>query len=88
MYYTYILRSLKNNKYYIGYTSNLEKRLEEHNFGRVSFTKRHIPWELYCFEKFEDIKKAIQRERQIKLWKSRAMIEKLKFKIEDPRPRL
>lgn len=80
MHYVYILKSLRNNKYYIGYTSNLEKRLHEHNSGRVKFTRLYIPWELYYFDKFIDIKKAMFREKQFKSWKSRAMIEKLKFK--------
>ena len=85
MYYTYILKSLINNKYYIGYTADLAKRLVEHNSGRVNFTRRYKPWELYYFEEYDDAKHANRRERQIKSWKSRAMIEKLKFNIEDPR---
>jgi len=80
MYYTYVLVSLRNNKYYIGYTSNLEKRLLAHNSGQVQFTKRYAPWKLYYFEKFIDIEDAMLREKQLKSWKSRAMIEKLKFK--------
>lgn len=80
MYYTYVLISLKNDKYYIGYTSNLEKRLLEHNSGRVRFTKRYAPWKLYYFEEFINIKDAMSREKQLKFWKSRVMIEKLKFK--------
>jgi putative endonuclease len=81
MYHTYILKSSKNSKYYIGYTHNLANRLSEHNKGRVSFTKLHRPWVIYYSEDFESEREAVLRERQIKSWKSRAMIEKLKLKL-------
>ena len=80
MYYTYILKSRKNNKYYIGSTYNLDERLLLHNLGKVKSTKLYRPWSIYYFEEFKNEKDAILRERQIKAWKSRSMIEKLKFK--------
>ena len=80
MYYTYILKSQKNNKYYIGSTSDLNKRFNEHNAGKVKSTKLYIPWDIYYFEKFNSQKHAILRESQIKAWKKRSMIEKLKSK--------
>ncbi|MDP3697584.1 MAG: GIY-YIG nuclease family protein [Candidatus Taylorbacteria bacterium] len=79
MYYTYILKSDKNNKYYIGSTSDLNQRLNQHNSGKVKSTKLYRPWSIYYFEKLDNEKDAILRERQIKSWKSRKMIEKLKF---------
>ncbi len=45
MYYVYVLRSLKDSKFYIGYTKNLEKRLNEHNNGKVIATKFRYPFE-------------------------------------------
>ena len=84
MRHTYILKSSKNNKYYIGSTYDINKRLSEHNSGKVKSTKLNKPWSIYYFEKFENEKDAILRERQIKAWKSRKMIEKLKF--TRPRP--
>ena len=80
MYYTYILKSLKNNKYYIGYSSDIDRRLERHNNGKVKYSMIYRPWIIYYFERFEDKRDAILRERQIKSWKSRKMIEKLKLK--------
>ena len=80
MYYTYILKSQKNNKYYIGSTSDLNKRFNEHNAGKVKSTKLYIPWDIYYFEQFDSQKPAILRESQIKAWKKRSMIEKLKSK--------
>jgi putative endonuclease len=84
MYYTYILISLKNNRYYIGSTDNLKRRLSEHNSGKVVFTRSYAPWEVYYFEEYQTRNQAFSREKQIKAWKSRSMIEKLKF--TRPRP--
>jgi len=51
-YYTYVLQSLKNNSFYVGYTSNLEKRVKEHNFGKSKSTKPLIPYKLIYYEAF------------------------------------
>ena len=40
-YYTYVLLSKKDNKFYIGYTKNLKLRFEQHNKGKVQSTKMH-----------------------------------------------
>ncbi len=39
MYFTYILQSLKDNRYYYGHTNNLENRVDQHNKGKVKSTK-------------------------------------------------
>lgn len=44
MFYTYILESLKNGSQYVGYSSDLKKRLDEHNHGINISTKSHLPW--------------------------------------------
>ncbi len=44
--YVYILFSERLLKYYVGQTSDIEKRLIRHNKGYVKSTKRGIPWEL------------------------------------------
>jgi putative endonuclease len=49
-YYVYILQSLKNNSLYVGYTSNLKKRLKEHNTGLSQATKPFRPWKLIFYE--------------------------------------
>jgi len=80
MYHTYILKSKKNNQYYIGYTSDLDVRLKLHNNNKVSATKNLGPWEIFHKEEFQTEQEAIHRERQIKSWKNREAIERLKFK--------
>ena len=77
MHYTYILFSSSINKYYIGYTVNLELRLERHNSGWGKFSSKGIPWELVYYEKFLTKSDAMKREYEIKSMKSRKYIENL-----------
>jgi putative endonuclease len=46
MYYVYFLRSLSSDYRYVGYTSNLEIRLQQHNDGLNRSTKPYIPFEI------------------------------------------
>ena len=78
--YTYILKSKKDNQYYVGYTDNLGARLKLHNTNKVKATKNSGPWEMFHIEQFQTEREAIKREKQIKSWKSREAIERLKFK--------
>ena len=80
MYHTYILKSKKDSQYYVGYTDNPDVRLKLHNTNKVQATKNRGPWEIFHIEQFQTEREAIKRERQIKSWKSRKAIERLKFK--------
>jgi len=80
LFYTYILRSRKRGKYYVGSTSNLDGRLCEHNRGKTSSTKPGIPWEIVYYEEFSSHKEAVAREMEIKSQKSRDFIERLILK--------
>jgi putative endonuclease len=66
MYYTYVLRSLKDKKLYIGSTSNIAKRIQEHNNGLNISTKKRRPFELIYCEKFQTRKDARWREYKFK----------------------
>ncbi|TKC00182.1 GIY-YIG nuclease family protein [Pedobacter cryophilus] len=77
MFFVYILFSSSLNKYYIGSTSNLEERLRKHNSNHKGFTGANSDWVLRYSETFETKIQALKREKQIKNWKSRIMIEKL-----------
>jgi len=76
-YTVYILYSQSKDKYYTGYTHNLEARLLKHNGGATPSTRRGIPWILVYKEEYGDKTSAIKRESQIKKMKSRIYIEKL-----------
>ena len=77
MHYTYILYSAILTKYYVGHTSDLKEREARHNRGGIKFTSKGRPWLLVYSEEFETKAAAHKREREIKKWKSRKMIEKL-----------
>ncbi len=62
MFYTYILQSLKNKRYYYGSTKDLNDRLKEHNYGHVKSTKANRPYVIHYFETFETKTEAIKRE--------------------------
>src|SRR5690554_2852066 len=77
MYFLYILYSENLDRYYIGYTENIHIRLKEHLWEHKGFTSKAKDWELKYSETFEEKTDAMARERQIKKWKSRRLIERL-----------
>ena len=79
MFYTYIIFSFSRNRFYVGVTTHPIQRLKEHNSNHKGFTGRTGDWQLKWLESFDNKSAALQREKQIKGWKSRAMIEKLIF---------
>ena len=66
MFYTYVLRSKKDGKLYIGYTKNLDSRISEHNSGKVQSTKYRIPFDLVYYEACRNQKDALRREKYLK----------------------
>ena len=62
MAYTYILRSLRDGKFYYGSTGNLLRRLKDHNMGKVRSTKGRRPLELHYSEEFTVKSDALRRE--------------------------
>jgi len=80
MFYIYILKSLKDNKTYVGYTNDIERRLSEHNSGQSKSTKDRRPFELIFSEQFETSKEAKHRETY---WKSGGGRRKLKALLKD-----
>ena len=76
-YYVYILKSKKDNRYYIGSTSDVMARLNFHNKGLQRSTKNRIPFELVLFEEYNAKGEALKREKQIKSWKGGEAFQKL-----------
>ena len=71
----YVLQSIRDGKTYLGSTDNFEKRLLQHESGRVISTKHRRPFRVLFTEEFDTLKKARKRE----LWyKSGAGRRKLK----------
>ena len=71
MYTVYIIYSSKLDKYYIGYTADMNDRLLKHNRKSKGFSNLGRPWTLVFSESFENKKLAMEREQQLKSWKNR-----------------
>lgn len=71
-YFTYIVRCF-DGKYYTGVTSNLEKRINQHNISEIksSYTYSRRPVELVFYEEYDNPHDAISREKQVKDWNRR-----------------
>ena len=74
MFSVYILQSEKNGRFYVGYSEFPERRLLEHNSGKVKSTRNFRPWKKVYSEAFKTELEAIQREKYIKAMKSRKFI--------------
>ena len=66
MFYVYIIKSISSGIFYKGFSLNPLKRLEQHNLGESRYTAGKGPWELVYFEKFDNKRDALIREKQIK----------------------
>lgn len=83
-YYVYIVKS-SDDSFYIGITSNLEKRIYEHNTGlkKSSYTYLRRPVELKWSEQFSDPNQAIKVEKQLKGWSRRKKIALIEEEWDD-----
>lgn len=103
MHSVYILHSKKDGQLYIGYTTDVSKRVEAHNTGSVSSTKNRRPLQLIYWESFANKFDALRRERYFKTNEGKKMLklmlretfarialekEKTKLEIEIDRNRL
>jgi putative endonuclease len=74
----YILFSNLLDKYYIGHTGDeIQIRLAKHNTNHKGFTGKKCDWKIVYKESFDTKEEAYKRERTVKKWKSRKLIEKL-----------
>jgi len=81
MFSVYILKSLKDNKFYIGVTNDLRRRIGEHNSGKSPSTAPRAPFKLIYCESYISEKDAKHREWNLKLH-ARAFAQ-LKKRLED-----
>ncbi len=66
MFWIYILRSKKTNKYYTVSTQNVSVRFKEHNAGKSRSTQGGVPWHLVYYSEYESRAEAVRAEKQIK----------------------
>jgi putative endonuclease len=78
-YYVYVLRSEKDKLFYTGYTSSIQKRIEEHHAGKVPSTKNRRPLSLIYWEGCTNQQDATRREKYLKSsWGKRYLKNRLK----------
>ncbi|MFH1388947.1 MAG: GIY-YIG nuclease family protein [Patescibacteria group bacterium] len=77
MYYVYVLKSLKDYLLYIGFTSNLKRRIKEHQDGENISTKCRRPFKLLYYEAHTSEKDAIRRERYFKTNKGKSTLKQV-----------
>lgn len=85
MFFVYILKSQQDNKLYFGSTSDLRRRLKEHNSGLVQSTKSRKPFKLAYYEGYASEKDARTREQNLKLRAKalRQLLNRIKISVSD-----
>lgn len=73
-YYVYVLRSKRDGEFYIGMTSDLDRRIRQHNSGQTKSTRLRAPFELLLSECAEDRARARVRERYYKSGSGRDLL--------------
>lgn len=72
-----VVLSLKDNKFYIGYTANIDQRINQHINGEVSSTKERRPLKLIYYETYFNKFDALKRERYFKTTKGKAVLRNM-----------
>ena len=75
MHYVYVIRSMRDDGFYIGYTSNLRTRLRQHSEGNSFATSYRGPWKLIYYEAYRDQADALGRERYLKSGAGRRFLQ-------------
>ena len=85
-YWTYIVAS-RTGTLYIGMTNNIYRRVMQHKAGEIEgFSQQYKCNRLVYYQKFDDVNRAIDREKQLKGWrrdKKIALIESINPRWED-----
>lgn len=77
--YIYVLQSLKDKQFYVGYSNNLKKRVKDHNEGKVYSTKFRRPLKLIYYEACLNQQDTTKREKYLKTaWGKRYIKNRLK----------
>lgn len=66
MHFVYILKSDVAAKSYVGLTTDVSRRLEQHNAGLHAYTKRYAPWKVIRQEEYATVRDARVREKYLK----------------------
>jgi putative endonuclease len=75
MHYVYLLRSVSDGGFYIGYSANLRKRFEQHEKGASLASSYRGPWKLIYYEAYLNQQDALGRERYLKSGSGRRFLK-------------
>jgi putative endonuclease len=78
-YIVYVLKSIKTNKKYVGYTSDIKRRLSEHNRSNTFFDRINKPFEIIYTETFYSKVDATKREKYLKSGIGRKELKKIQI---------
>ena len=81
-FFTYILQSTVDGRFYIGSTDNITKRVKRHNDGRSTYTKKFKPWNLVWYQQFPTRSEAYRLETKLKKYKSHDRL--VQYMTENP----
>lgn len=77
MFYVYIIVSLAyKDRIYVGYTTNVNQRLETHNAGGSVYTSNYRPWKIVSYTAFDNIQSAKLFEKYLKMASGKAFLAK------------
>ena len=84
MFYVYILQSEAKHRLYIGKTTDLKRRVKEHNAGQNVSTKAYVPWSLVFYEAHTNKNDTSRREKYLKTTQGHQAIKRmLKCHLEE-----
>jgi putative endonuclease len=79
-FYTYVLQSEKDKKFYVGFTTNIVERLDTHNAGKVTSTKNRLPMKIVYWEGCLRREDATKRGKYLKSsWGKRYIKNRIKY---------
>ena len=73
----YVLKSINFKKTYTGVTTDIDKRLLEHNRGCNNFTRKYKPWKVFYTEEYKSMAEAKKREKYLKSHAGRKFLKTL-----------
>ena len=80
MYHVYVLLNEAKTRTYTGVADDINKRLEEHNAGRVTSSRPYRPYKIIHTESFETLSEARQKEKLYKSTTGRRRLKEILFK--------
>ena len=75
MHYVYVLHSVRDHGFYIGYSANLRKRFDQHSRGDSFATSHRAPWKLIYYEAYLEQTDAVGREKYLKSGAGRRFLQ-------------